>query len=160
MLNLVTGATGLVGNNVVRMLIERGERVRALVRNPGDKSLAGLPIDLVQGDVCDAAAIRRAADGVDRIIHAAARVHLGWTGLELHRSVNVEGTRIVARAAKNAGVPHGPRFQRGCSGAGQPRTARRRRMPAGRLGALSLCRDQTRGGAAVMEQVVAGARRA
>ena len=104
MLTLVTGATGLVGNNIVRMLVEQGDRVRALVRNPADKSLGGLPLDIVEGDVCDAATIHRAADGVDRIIHCAARVHLGWRGLDLHRSVNVEGTRNVARAAKDAGV--------------------------------------------------------
>ena len=104
MLYLVTGATGLVGNNVVRLLIERGENVRALVRNPSDKALAGLPIELVTGDVCNAEAVGRAVEGVDRVIHAAARVHLGWTGLELQRSVNVEGTRNVAKAAKQAGL--------------------------------------------------------
>jgi dihydroflavonol-4-reductase len=104
MLTLLTGATGLVGNNVVRLLVERGEKVRVLARDPADKSLAGLPLDIVAGDVCDAAAVRRAAEGVDRIIHSAGRVHLGWTGLELHRSVNVEGTRNVAQAAKDAGM--------------------------------------------------------
>jgi dihydroflavonol-4-reductase len=104
MLTLITGATGLVGNNVVRLLVERGERVRVLVRNPADKALAGLPLDIAAGDVCDTAAVRRAAEGVDRIIHSAGRVHLGWTGLELHQSVNVEGTRNVAQAAKEAGV--------------------------------------------------------
>jgi dihydroflavonol-4-reductase len=104
MLTLVTGGTGLVGNNVVRMLLDRGERVRVLVRDPSDKSLAGLPLDVMQGDVCDAASVRRAADGVDVVIHSAARVHLGWTGLDLQRAVNVEGTRNVARAAKDAGV--------------------------------------------------------
>jgi dihydroflavonol-4-reductase len=104
MVTLVTGATGLVGNNVVRMLIERGDRVRALVRNPMDQSLAGLPLDIVEGDVCDPVTVGRAAQGVDRIIHCAARVHLGWSGLPLHRSVNVEGTRNVARAARDAGV--------------------------------------------------------
>jgi dihydroflavonol-4-reductase len=104
MLYLVTGATGLVGNNVVRLLLEQGEQVRALIRNPSDKSLAGLAIDLALGDVCDTNAVDRAAAGVDRIIHAAARVHLGWSGLELQRSVNVDGTRNVAKAAHHAGV--------------------------------------------------------
>jgi dihydroflavonol-4-reductase len=104
MLYLVTGATGLVGNNVVRLLLERGQRVRALVRNPTDKALLGLPLDTVAGDVCDQETVGRAAEGVDLIIHAAARVHLGWSGLALQRSVNVEGTRHVAKAAHNAGV--------------------------------------------------------
>ena len=104
MLYLVTGATGLVGNNVVRLLVERGQAVRVLARNPTDKSLAGLPLDTVAGDVCDPDAVGRAVEGADRIIHAAARVHLGWTGLELQHSVNVEGTRNVANAAMKAGV--------------------------------------------------------
>ncbi len=104
MLTLVTGATGLVGNNLVRLLAERGDRVRVLVRDPADKSLAGLPLDIVAGDVCDQAAVRHAAEGIDRIIHSAGRVHLGWTGLALQQAVNVEGTRNVAQAAKDAGV--------------------------------------------------------
>jgi dihydroflavonol-4-reductase len=104
MLTLVTGATGLLGNNIARLLIQRGERVRVLVRDPDDRSLAGLPLEVVRGDVCDTAGVRMAAQGVDRIIHAAARVQLGWTGLDLHRSVNVEGTRNLALAAKDQGV--------------------------------------------------------
>jgi dihydroflavonol-4-reductase len=104
MLYLVTGATGLVGNNVVRLLVERGERVRALARDPSDKSLAGLPLEVAVGDVCDGEAVGRAVAGVDRVIHSAARVHLGWSGLELQRSVNVEGTRNIATAAQKAGV--------------------------------------------------------
>jgi dihydroflavonol-4-reductase len=78
--------------------------VRVLVRDPTDKALTGLPLDVVPGDVCDPDSVSRAAIGVDRIIHSAARVHLGWTGLELQRSVNVEGTRNVARASRNAGA--------------------------------------------------------
>ena len=104
MLTLVTGATGLVGNNVARLLVERGRRVRVLARDPADKSLAGLPVEVVQGDVCDPNAVRNALDGAGQIIHSAGRVHLGWTGLDLQRSVNVEGTRNVAEAAKAAGI--------------------------------------------------------
>ncbi len=101
---LVTGATGLVGNNVVRMLLDRGDTVRVLARNPQDRSLEGLPLDVVQGDVCDAASVREAARGVDLVIHSAARVHIGWSGLELQQTVNVGGTQNVALAAKDEGV--------------------------------------------------------
>jgi dihydroflavonol-4-reductase len=101
---LVTGATGLVGNNVVRMLVERGDKVRVLARNPQDRSLAGLPLDVVQGDICDSAAVRGAVRGVDLVIHSAARVHIGWSGLELQQTVNVGGTQNVALAAKDEGV--------------------------------------------------------
>jgi dihydroflavonol-4-reductase len=101
---LVTGATGLVGNNVVRMLIERGDEVRVLARNPADRSLEGLPLEVVKGDVCDAASIRGAVRGTDLVIHSAARVHIGWSGLDLQQSVNIGGTQNVALAAKDEGV--------------------------------------------------------
>ena len=52
MLYLVTGATGLVGNNVVRQLLERRQRVRVLVRSTSDpRPLAGLELEIAQGDV-------------------------------------------------------------------------------------------------------------
>ena len=73
MKTLITGATGLVGNNMVRTLIERGGRVRVLVRNREARSLEGLDLESYQGDVRDAAAVAQAARGVDLIIHAAAR---------------------------------------------------------------------------------------
>lgn len=105
MTTLVTGATGLVGNNVVRLLLERGEAVRVLGRENCDpRPLAALDVEIVRGDVRDAAAVRRACQGVGRVVHAAARVHLGWTGLDLQRAVNVEGTRHVAAAARDMGA--------------------------------------------------------
>lgn len=119
MLTLVTGATGLVGNNVVRLLVEQGERVRVLIRshvrsshscsevtgsevsghNPGGRSLEHLPIEICLGDVRDADSVRRACAGVQRVVHAAAVVQIGWTGLERQRSINVGGTRNVVAAA-------------------------------------------------------------
>ena len=103
MITLVTGATGLVGNNVVRMLLERGHRVRVLGRSSSDpRPLAGLDVERFAGDVRDADAVRRASQGAGRIIHAAARVHIGWSGLEEQRAINVEGTRNVALAARDA----------------------------------------------------------
>ena len=55
MLYLVTGATGLVGNNVVRLLLERGERVRVLTRATSDpRPLADLEVRRFSGDVRDA----------------------------------------------------------------------------------------------------------
>jgi dihydroflavonol-4-reductase len=100
MLTLVTGATGLVGNNVVRLLLERGEAVRVLQRETSDpRPMSGLDVEITRGDVRDASSVMRAAEGVDRIIHSAAYVHIGWSGLDLHQSINVEGTRNVVAAA-------------------------------------------------------------
>ena len=113
---LVTGATGLVGNNVVRLLVNRDHNVRVLVR-PGHLSgpaadarqaaggvFAALPIDMVAAGLHDEVAMQRAVDGSTHVIHSAAMVHCGWRHLEEMRHVNVEGTRVVARAARRAGA--------------------------------------------------------
>ncbi|MEZ6111132.1 MAG: NAD-dependent epimerase/dehydratase family protein [Pirellulaceae bacterium] len=102
---LVTGATGLLGNNVVRQLIDRGDEVTVLVRASSDsRPLAELPVHREVGDVTDAESVKRAAADVDAIIHTAAHIHIGWTQWETGRRVNVEGSRNVARAARERGV--------------------------------------------------------
>jgi dihydroflavonol-4-reductase len=102
---LVTGATGLLGNNIVRQLVAAGEAVRVLTRATSDpRPLEGLPIECVAGDVRDAASLTAACRGVQVVIHAAGHVHLGWTQFEQHQAINVEGTRNVAAAARAAGA--------------------------------------------------------
>ncbi len=102
---LITGATGLVGNNVVRRLLERGQSVRVLVRRDSDpRPLEGLDVERCYGDVRDAEAVHQACRGVSTVVHSAAIVHFGWTGLELQRAVNVQGTEHVAAAALEAGA--------------------------------------------------------
>jgi len=102
---LVTGATGLVGNNVVRQLLARGRTVRVLVRPTADsRPLAGLSVQQVEGDVADPADVRRACRAAAAVIHAAGLVQIGRSRLEEHRRVNVEGSRIVARAARAEGL--------------------------------------------------------
>jgi dihydroflavonol-4-reductase len=113
---LVTGATGLVGNNVARLLVNRNDNVRVLVR-PGQRpgptadarqaaggAFAALPVDMVAAALHDEAAMQRAVDGTTHVIHSAAMVHCGWRHLAEMRHVNVEGTRVVARAARRAGA--------------------------------------------------------
>jgi len=105
MRTLVTGATGLVGNNVVRLLLARGREVRVLTRDASNmRSLEGLDVEHARGDVRDADSVRQAVKGVGLVIHSAAHVHIGWTGLDLARAVNVEGTRNVAEAARAEGI--------------------------------------------------------
>jgi len=103
---LVTGATGLVGNNVVRMLLSRGEPVRAFVRShtSSDRALAGLPIEVCRGSLSDEAAVQAAVDGARIVVHSAAMVHCGWRHRAEMMEANVEGTRIVAAAARRAGA--------------------------------------------------------
>ena len=101
---LVTGATGFIGSHVTRLLVERGDEVIVTTR-PQSKlgSLADLPLKVVEADVCDRHAVRRAMRGADRVFHLA-----GTTNLRLSRAqtfaVNLEGTRIVLEEALRAGV--------------------------------------------------------
>jgi nucleoside-diphosphate-sugar epimerase len=102
---LVTGATGFLGSAVARRLVDRGARVRVLVRPSADRRrLAGLPVAEVAGDVTDAGSVRRAVAGVDAVIHCAARVGVGTTEVADMERVNVDGTRHVLDAAVEAGA--------------------------------------------------------
>lgn len=104
-LTLVTGATGLVGNNVVRQLLRRGQAVRVLTRKSSDlRPLDGLDVERVVGDVCDPDSVLRACEGVTGVVHAAGFVHIGRSKLDMHRAINVEGTRNVAQAARSCGA--------------------------------------------------------
>jgi dihydroflavonol-4-reductase len=105
MTTLVTGATGLVGNNAVRTLIGRGERVRVLARKTSSKKpLEGLEVEIFYGDVREAEAVADACRGANLVIHSAAHVHWGWKGIDTHREVHVRGTRNVCEAALLAGA--------------------------------------------------------
>jgi nucleoside-diphosphate-sugar epimerase len=69
---LVTGATGFIGSHLVENLLERGVRVRCLIRKTSDlKWLKNLPIELVHGDCGDKASLREAVKGVDQVFHVA-----------------------------------------------------------------------------------------
>jgi len=106
---LVTGATGLLGNNLVRLGIEDGHQMVALVRTKERPiALKDLDVELAFGDVTNPESVLQAAVGVDAILHSAAQIHLGWTSKELSQRVNVEGTRAVVAAARkeNAKLVH------------------------------------------------------
>jgi dihydroflavonol-4-reductase len=101
---LVTGASGLIGSHVTRLLVERGDHVRATVRARSKlDNLAGLDVEHVTGDILDRRAVRRALKDVDRVFHIAGMTHLRAPRETLFR-VNVQGTRIVLEEALRAGV--------------------------------------------------------
>jgi dihydroflavonol-4-reductase len=105
MLTAVTGASGMLGNTLVRQLLARGDRVRALETGSGTpRSLAGLDVELVRGSVLDASVLGRLVRGVDRVFHLAAKIDLDRDRDGTMHAVNVEGTRKVAAACLDARV--------------------------------------------------------
>lgn len=102
---LVTGATGLLGNNIVRLLLDRGQRARVLMRRDSSRqAITGLDVELAVGDVRDEVAVRQACEGVTAVIHCAAYVRIGWTHREVYEEINVGGTRHVAEACLRTGA--------------------------------------------------------
>jgi nucleoside-diphosphate-sugar epimerase len=103
---LVTGGSGLVGSHVIAALRQAGRPVRALVRAPAEAAVRGLGAEPIIGDVTDAAAWRRAADGarIAAIVHAAALVRPPRASLETYERVNVGGTALAVTAAREAGA--------------------------------------------------------
>src|SRR3954462_4547219 len=104
MTTLLTGGAGLVGSHVARLLVERGDSLRVLVRegtrldNP-----EGLDAERVVGDIHDRAAMRRALKGVERVFHSAGLANMRASAQELWHA-NVEGTRAVLEESLRAGV--------------------------------------------------------
>lgn len=105
----MTGATGFTGGHLAAALAARGEDVRALVRPKSrarfDRSpLAAAGVEAVEGDLTNAASMRRAAKDVEVVYHIAATYREAGQPDAAYRAVNVEGTRNVLEAARDAGV--------------------------------------------------------
>jgi dihydroflavonol-4-reductase len=96
---VVTGAAGHIGGNLVRALLSRGRRVRAIVHED-DAAVRGLPIEIRSADVCDEAAISDAIAGAEVVFHLAARISIIGDPDGKVRRTNVEGPRNVVRACQ------------------------------------------------------------
>jgi nucleoside-diphosphate-sugar epimerase len=100
---LVTGATGFIGLEVVRLLVERGLRPRALVRRPlRGALLASSRVEIMQGDLESTESLQRAVQGIDTVFHLGARA--AFEDYELLRPTIVEGSVALMRAAAEVGV--------------------------------------------------------
>jgi dihydroflavonol-4-reductase len=102
---LVTGATGLVGNALVKKLAARGDRVRALVRDV-ERARKVVPgeVELVRGDVTDPASLAAAAQGIELFFHAAGMPEQWVRDERIFDRVNHEGTKNALQAAAGAKV--------------------------------------------------------
>ena len=105
MKTLVTGGTGFVGSHLVRVLLERGEEVRCLVRSTSRlDNLNELPVEFVAGDLRDLESLTKAIKGARVVYHCAADYRLWCKDPDQMYQSNVEGSNNVMQASFDAGV--------------------------------------------------------
>ena len=102
---MVTGATGHVGNVLVRKLLEHREKVRALIL-PGEsrESISGLKVEAFEGDILNLDSVFESLRGIKGIFHLAGVISIMPGPNLLVRKVNVEGTKNILRAAMEKGI--------------------------------------------------------
>jgi len=97
MLYSVTGATGLLGNNLVRLLLKEGHRVRVAVRDTSDgKPLHGLDVEIVSGDLNDPGFAAQLLQQADGLFHCAAFIWFGLSKLEKSMQINMQASQVLA----------------------------------------------------------------
>src|SRR5262249_12733411 len=102
---LVTGATGFVGAAVARALLRERWHVRVLARKASDRrNIRDLPLEVAEGDLADRGSLERAVAGCQALFHVAADYRLGAPDPRPLYQTNVEGTRNILAAARQAGV--------------------------------------------------------
>lgn len=103
-MNLVTGASGLLGSHIVEQLRNRGRPVRVLLRRGSDRAwLETQNVEFAEGDVTDPDSLRRACAGVEVVYHSAAKVG-DWGPWEDFQKITIDGTKNMVDAALAAGV--------------------------------------------------------
>jgi dihydroflavonol-4-reductase len=102
---LVTGATGFVGAAVARALVREGWQVRVLARAGSDRrNIQALPVEVSEGNLADRPSLDRALNGCEALFHVAADYRLGAPDPRQLYQTNVEGTRSILEASRQAGV--------------------------------------------------------
>ncbi len=101
---LVTGGSGLVGKELIKQLLAKGKRVRAIYHKTPIKDFTDPNLEIVQADILDVCVLEDVLDGIDELYHCAGFISYvpGHTA-KLYK-INVEGTANVVNAALNAGV--------------------------------------------------------
>ncbi|MFN6400430.1 MAG: NAD-dependent epimerase/dehydratase family protein [Planctomycetota bacterium] len=97
----VTGATGLLGNNVTRLALGRGIQVVAISRNSTSaRSLEDLKLQKLDADITDFDSLDRIDGKLDAVIHSAAHIHIGWSQRQQGIQTNKNGTANAIRLAQ------------------------------------------------------------
>ena len=101
---MITGATGLIGSNVCRILTGRGQQVRALVRSGSEtEPLAALGVELVEGDIANKDDVARAAKGCGSIINSAALLGGAAQDMDASKATNYGGSLHCYDVAMDGG---------------------------------------------------------
>ncbi|MBN1386883.1 MAG: NAD-dependent epimerase/dehydratase family protein [Bacteroidales bacterium] len=101
----ITGADGILGNNLVRILIDRGHDIKIFIETGKEaRYLEGLNIEKSWGSILNYEELKDAMKGYDLVIHAAAKTDMWPTRHESYWKVNVEGTKNVIAAVKELGI--------------------------------------------------------
>lgn len=103
MLTVVTGASGHIGGNLTRALLERGRSVRVTVRQD-TRAIDGLEVQRVPADVLDPASLQRAFEGAEVVFHLAAVISITGDPAGAMQRTNIEGVRNVVEACLACGV--------------------------------------------------------
>lgn len=99
---LITGVTGLLGNNVLRAFLDDGHSASVIIRDNSDRRpLDGLQVDRFYADLAADTAdggkvLREALDNVDLMVHCAGVIQIGWSKMDLSMKVNRDATEVIA----------------------------------------------------------------
>ena len=103
---LITGANGLLGNNITRLAQNRGLEIVSLSRSDQScRAFEGLNIEVIVADLSDRQGLSRVFETrFDVVIHCAAHIHIGWKFMDKGMQVNRDGTRLLLEEANRRGI--------------------------------------------------------